>query len=83
MANGTFTFRPRSDFEGDFHAIEAWCDKHNVPVNALINSYLPAISYALFNKVFIEDGKIIVHSDFGPVPILRGKENQTAHDFFT
>lgn len=83
MANGTFTFRPRSDYEGDFQFIEEWCAAYGVPINAVINSYLPAISYALANKVFIENGKIIVQSDFGPVQIIKGKENQTAHEFYS
>lgn len=83
MATGTVTFRPRVDFEADFALIEEFCRTHDLTFNAIINSYLPAISYALQNKIFVDEKtkEMYVLSDFGHIPILKGKENQTRTEF--
>lgn len=76
---GTITFRARRDLDPDFNMIMEWCREHGVTFNALINSYLGAISYALQNKVFVDpkSKEMYVLSDFGHIPILEGKQPPT------
>lgn len=85
MAQPTITFRPRREVEMDMAIVVEFCNTHNITFNALINSYLPAIAYALVNKVFIDEqtGGIHVLSDFGHVEITKGKEQQIRTEYLT
>lgn len=65
----TVTFRPRADFKQDFDMLIDWCTDNDSSFNSVINSFLPAIAYAVQNSVFQERGtcRRFVRADFGDV----------------
>lgn len=86
MANySTITFRPRRETEMDVALMVEWCNEHGLTFSAVINSFLPAISYALKNKVFIDEKtkEIYVRSDFGDVKIEKSKSYHRRTEYLT
>lgn len=68
----TLTFRPRNETEGDYRIIDEWCRENGISFSAVLNAYIPAISYALTHQCFKDegDGKMYIRSDFGDVPLI-------------
>lgn len=64
----TVTFRPQSDLIDDFDALLEWCKKNKSSFNSVINSFLPAITYAVQNSVFKDEaGQRFIRADFADV----------------
>ena len=67
----TTSFRPRKELADDFDEILLWCKDHNSSFTSVINSFLPAINYALHNHIFRDDKrKRYIRADFGDVALL-------------
>ena len=61
-------FRPNLDLEGDVEMIKEWARKNGSSFNSIINSFLPAIAYAIQNQVFEGDeDKRYIRADFGDI----------------
>lgn len=63
------TFRPQDDLMEDYVGLKQWCEENDSGFSAIINSFLPAIRYALLNMVFVdtESGRRYIRCDFGDV----------------
>lgn len=67
------SFRPHQDLTGDLAAIITWCDENGSSLQAVLNSYLPAIAASLTRFTFEafnpETGKKerYIKSDFGDI----------------
>ncbi len=68
------TFRPHNDLVGDYSLIRDWCKDHNSSFSSIINSFLPAIAYALQNHVSMDaNGERFIRADFGDVKLREVK----------
>lgn len=71
----TTTFRPRVDYQYDWDLINEWCQENDSTPNSIINSFLPAIAYALQNSVSISKGDRYILADFGHIRLLEPKQH--------
>lgn len=67
----TISFRPQKDLRGDFVELLEWCEKNDCTMSQILNSFLPAISYAVQNCLYVDDtnGWRYVRADFSDVLI--------------
>lgn len=61
----TLKIRIHKDFEGDVDSIKEWCEANRSTINSVLNSFLPAIAYAVNNQVLLVNGKRYIRADFG------------------
>lgn len=68
----TISFRPRQEFGTDIEAIYEWARDNGSSFGTIVNSYLPAIAYALQAQTFEdEEGNRYIRSDFGDIKLLK------------
>lgn len=74
----TVTFRPHLDVRPDFNMLIDWCQltDSNSSFNSVVNSFLPAIAYAVQNCILTdpETGQRYIRADFGDI-LLREDHN--------
>lgn len=62
------TFRPQIDILEDYEALEEWCTKNKTTINSILNSFLPAIAFAVMRRQFKDDiGRRFARCDFGDI----------------
>lgn len=63
------TFRAHQDLKGDLAELIKWCKENNSCLQAVLNSFLPAISVAVTHFTFRdpETGKLYIRADFGDI----------------
>lgn len=68
--------RPHIDLEADYWMIRDWCKENRSSFCSVINSFLPAIAYAVQNCVHEDEktGERFIRADFGDV-VLREIRN--------
>lgn len=65
------SFRPRIAVIDDYMDLLAWCKREGISFSAIVNAYIPAISYAARHQlVRSDDGKWYIESDFGHVEVI-------------
>ena len=65
----THTYSPDQETEADWLEFKDYCIENNISVNSVISSFIPAINYAINNKVIEQDGEFFVHADFGHIKL--------------
>lgn len=73
------TFRPRKEIEGDWLFIIDWCKEHGISYGAVLNSFIPAIAYALNNSTQYHDDELYVNADFGDIKICKNPQDHVEH----
>lgn len=70
------TFRVHEDNHWDYEELRAWCRINRVSFNALLNSFIPALNYAVKNCIVTDEetGQKFIRADFGDVK-LRNNSN--------
>lgn len=71
-------FRPHEDLEADYWILRDWCKDNRSSFSSVINSFLPAIAYAVQNCVHfdVKKGERFIRADFGDI-VLREIKNTT------
>lgn len=62
-------FRPHEDLKAEFEELLHWCESNETTFSSIINSYLPAICYAIRSQMIIDTdtGNRYIRSDFADV----------------
>jgi hypothetical protein len=71
-ASKSLTYRPHKDLENDYDRLQEWCAEHGISMSSVLNSFVPAIVYAVTSNAFrnpMDKRSLYVHADFGDIKI--------------